>query len=175
LRFRARRWSDAEAAYREALGLRDGEGRELAESAVAAVRLAGISAAQHRRSESEPLLRRAREIWRLQRGTADPHLLVDLAVAFRDAKRPDDARDVLKHAAGARLDRAPSSTAYAILSLYAGALRKSGNKTEARETQARAEQIGLPTGELRLARQTVSAVELAGNERPADGANWRPR
>ena len=160
LRLRQRKWAAAEQPYREMLDLRAPDGHELPESAPAAVRLAAIYGRLRQTSKVSPLLERASRIWSEQRDTADPKVLLDLAESYLTAGLHQDALRILQHATESRLRNARPVTAYAILRLYAAALRKSNRKDEAREAEIRAAALDVSWGNLRLAQQTVEVAEL---------------
>ena len=165
LRVRQQRWAEAEEPYREMLLLRSPEGGDLPQSAPAAVHLAAIYGKLRQPQNVQPLLQQADRVWTQQRDTADPKILADLAIGHLEAQRYEDARRILQHAVDARLRESTSSTAYALLRLYATALRRTNRKAEAREAELRAEAIGLPLDQVRLAQQTVAVAELSARRR----------
>jgi len=174
LRKRQQRWAAAQEPYSEMLLLRDREGRDLPQSAIAAVHLAAIYGKMRQSGKVLPLLQQADRVWIEQRDTADPKILADLAIGHLEARRYEDARRILKHALDARLHDSSSTTAYALLRLYATALRKSNLKAEARDAETRADAIGFASGQLLLARQTV-AVSDVGPQKKQSRADYLKR
>jgi len=169
LRKRQQRWEEAGEPYCEMLLLRDREGRELPQSAIAAVHLAAIYGKIRQWGKVQPLLQQADRVWIQQRETIDPKILADLAIGHLEARRYKDARRILKHALDTRLPEAPPAAAYALLRLYATALRKSSMKAEAREAEIRAEAIGFAVDQVLIARRTVAVAELGPQKKPSRG------
>jgi len=163
LYLRQKRWEEAASAYRQFVVIEDRRAVEGLETAVATNNLGILYRRMGRQAEADRLFARARSIWERSRGERDAQkLLLDLAKSFWSGNQRTEAALAARQAmeaAESRFGPGDPRTAQT-LRLYAAILRRTNRKTEARDLEKRAKDIGAGDTQEQISRSTVHVSDL---------------